>query len=448
MKKKNRYYVNLITAAALAVSVFTGGASEAYAINTISVIPLVPTSTASTSGSGYGSNDPLISGLGAGASSQNTGADTSKEDSNTGLGTEKTGTDNTASVHEALSVLGTSALGSIKSTETTDENNSEDTEDDQIQTAKDAFDVSAGAGAGTLFGRKTEEEYIAAREAMEGANWGYTNLGISNVSDNLNIRALPGEDGKLVGKLPKNAACEVLEEEGDWTHITSGEVDGYVKSEYLLTGLQAKTRVREFVTDIVKVGADGLNVREEPNTDSPVVTQVATGEILDYISTEGDWVAVMLDDETVYVSADYVEVTSELNTALTMTEVLYGEGVSDVRADLCNYALQFVGNPYVWGGVSLTKGADCSGFVLSVFKNYGVSLPHSSRAQANMGTKISLGEAKAGDLVFYGNGRRINHVAIYLGGGRVVHASNPRTGIRVSNVGYRTPVKVVRILQD
>lgn len=304
------------------------------------------------------------------------------------------------------------------------------------------------AGVEEIFTHKDKDTLIKAYEDSKGASWGYTNLGISNVSDNLNIRAIPGEDGKLVGKLPKNAACEVLGEEGDWTHITSGEVDGYVKSEYLLTGLQAKMRVREYVTEVVKVGTDGLNVREEPNTDAPIVTQVATGEILEYLRTEGDWIAVMLDDETVYVFADYVEVTQELDTALTMTEVLYGAGVSDVRASLCNFALQYVGNPYVWGGTSLTKGADCSGFVMSVFKNFGVSLPHSSVSQAGCGRKISLSEAKAGDLVFYGNGKRINHVAIYLGGGRVVHASSPRTGIRVSNVGYRTPVKVVRILQD
>ena len=362
--------------------------------------------------------------------------------------TDSTGTEVTT-VREVLSLVGTESLAGVYAAHNEENDDTEAEADSSAETARDAFNnTEMSAGAGSLFGRKTAEEYLAAREAAEGACWGYTNLGISDVSDNLNIRAIPGEDGKLVGKLPKDAACEVLETEGDWTHITSGEVDGYVKSEYLLTGVQARQRVREFVTDVVKVGADGLNVREEPSTDSPVVTQVATGEILDYVGTEGDWVAVLLDDETVYVSSDYVEVTSDLRTALTMTEVLYGEGVSDVRADLCNYALQFVGNPYVWGGTSLTRGADCSGFVLSVFKNYGVSLPHSSRAQASMGTSIKLAEAKAGDLVFYGNGRRINHVAIYLGGGRVVHASNPRTGIRVSNVGYRTPVKVVRVLYD
>lgn len=323
----------------------------------------------------------------------------------------------------------------------------EETETAGVTVAETLSETASGAG--NLFDdAMTKEEYIAAMEAAQGACWGYTNLGISNVSDNLNVRALPGEDGKLVGKLPKNAACEVIGEEGEWTHISSGEVEGYVKSEYLLTGLAAKTRVREFVTDVVRVGADGLNVREEPNTDSIIVTQVATGEILDYVETVGDWVAVMLDDQTVYVSADYVEVTSELSTALTMTEVLYGAGVSDIRAAICNYGLQFVGNRYVWGGTSLTNGTDCSGFVMSVYKNFGIKLPRTSQQQAKAGTSISLNEAKAGDLVFYSNGRRINHVALYLGNGQVVHASNPRTGIRVSNVYYRTPVKVVRFIQD
>ena len=318
---------------------------------------------------------------------------------------------------------------------------------ESISTAGDTLEET-DSGIGVLFGRKTRAEYLEAKEASEGACWGYTNLGISNVSDNLNIRAIAGEDGKLVGKLPKNAACEVLDEDGDWFHIRSGEVEGYVKGEYLLTGLQAKMRVREFATDVVKVGTDGLNVREAPSTDSLIVTQVATGEILDYVGTEGDWVAVMLDDEIVYVNADYVEVTSELSTALTMTEVLYGAGVSDVRAAICNYGLQFVGNRYVWGGTSLTKGTDCSGFTMSVYKNFGIKIPRTSQQQAKAGTKISLSEAKAGDLVFYSNGRRINHVALYLGNGQVVHASNPRSGIKVSNVYYRTPVKVVRFIQD
>ena len=129
-----------------------------------------------------------------------------------------------------------------------------------------------------------------------------------------------------------------------------------------------------------------------------------------------------------------------------MTELKYGQGVSDVRVDLVNYAKQFLGNPYVWGGTSLTKGADCSGFVLSIYKKYGISLPHHSGSQAKIGTKISLSEARPGDLVFYAKNGTVNHVAIYIGNGQVIHASNERTGIRISNATYRTPYCVRRLL--
>ncbi len=131
-----------------------------------------------------------------------------------------------------------------------------------------------------------------------------------------------------------------------------------------------------------------------------------------------------------------------------MTEFLYGEGVSDVRVELCEYAKQFLGNRYVWGGTSLTKGCDCSGFTMQILGRYGVGLPHSSRAQAQMGTKISMSEAKPGDLVFYSKGGRINHVAIYIGGGQVIHASSPKTGIRITSAYYRTPTTVRRFLSD
>ena len=279
--------------------------------------------------------------------------------------------------------------------------------------------------------------------------YGYTNLGIAVVdSGNLNVRQAPGTDADLVGKMPNHAACEVLGVDGEWTQIQSGEVTGYVKSEYLVTGEEAAALAEEVKETVAKVTTTTLYVREEPNTDCSIVTSMPMGEELEVIEQLDGWVRVAIDSDEGYVSADYVEVNTELPTAMTMTEVRYGQGVSDVRVDLVSYACQFVGNPYVWGGTSLTRGADCSGFVLSVFANYGVSLPHSSVAQSNSGTKISSSEAQPGDLFFYGNGSRINHVAIYIGNGQVVHASSPRTGIKISGAYYRNPVKVVRILQD
>jgi uncharacterized protein YgiM (DUF1202 family) len=308
--------------------------------------------------------------------------------------------------------------------------------------------VTAGAGGVVVDSIEFEEEDDAQEDAA-GVSFGYTNLGIANVEDHLNVRATADEGSKIVGKMTNNAGCEVLAIEGNMARIASGSVEGYVSLDYLLMGQSAIERATEIIQKLATVNADGLKLREEPSTESAVVNMVAYGEELPVVDDTLDgWVAVSFDGQIVYVSADYVSVDEKLKTALNMTEFLYGEGVSDIRVELCEYAKQFLGNPYVWGGTSLTKGADCSGFVLSVFAKYGISLPHSSRAQATMGTAVDISEAKPGDLVFYAKGSRINHVGIYIGGGQIINASSPKTGIRISNVYYRTPVAVRRILQD
>ena len=293
---------------------------------------------------------------------------------------------------------------------------------------------------------KSEEEFIEAAGPVE--LYGYNNIGIANVDNHLNVRETPDESGKLVGKMSNNAACEVLGEEGDWIHIKSGKVEGYCHKDYLLTGVFARMRAEEIVTSVAEAISGGLRVRTEPNTDSEIITTMAEGEYLEVVEVTDGWIKVLLDDEEGYISAEYAQIKENLDTAITMTELLYGEGVSDVRVELCQYAKQFIGNPYVWGGTSLTKGADCSGFTLSVFKKYGISLPHYSVSQSQMGTKVSLNDAKAGDLVFYAKGNTVNHVAIYLGNGQVVHASSPRTGIKISNVGYRTIHSIRNIIGD
>lgn len=297
-----------------------------------------------------------------------------------------------------------------------------------------------------------DAEILETAEAQKEANsvnnlWGYTNLGIAQVDNHLNVRDKAGEDGELVGKMTKNAACEILSVEGDWAYIKSGKVEGYVHTDYLLTGEAAKAKAQEVVYTVAKVNTQTLKVREQPSTDCPVITLVAQDERLEVVEQQPQgWAKIMLDDEEAYVSTDYCVVEEELETAVTMKELLYGNGVSNTRIDLCQYAKQFVGNPYVWGGTSLTKGADCSGFVQSVFKKFGVSLPRTSREQAGVGTKISLADAKPGDLIFYAKGGTINHVALYIGDGQVVHASNPRTGIRISNATYRSPATIRRVL--
>jgi len=327
--------------------------------------------------------------------------------------------------------------------------------------AKEANKVQTVAGAGALFteaikDKPTEQEEQAsvsentAEVTQEAPStiYGYTNLGIANVEETLNVRETPSADSSMVGKMPKNAAGKILETLDGWYKIQSGDVTGYVSADYLITGEEAAARAEEVKQTIATVKTPTLNVREEPNTECSILALMPQGEELNVLEDLSGWVKVDLDNTNGFISKDYVDISVQLPKAMTMTEVRYGNGVSDVRVDLISYATQFVGNPYVWGGTSLTNGADCSGFTLSIFAKYGVYLPHSSKAQANCGTRISASEAKPGDLFFYGSGSSISHVAIYIGNGQIVHASSKKTGIKISNAFYRSPICVTRVLGD
>ena len=290
---------------------------------------------------------------------------------------------------------------------------------------------------------------VDASQANAAEQCGYENIAMSVIGEgNLNIRDSASTEGSIVGKMTNHNACEILGVEGDWTQIESGKVTGYVKSEYIVTGDEALAIAEEEIKTVatVEAGTTTLNVRSEASTDSSILSLVGDGEDL-VVSQENDgsgWIQVEVDDEYGYVSADYVAVSKKLPTAKTITEIKYGDGVSDVRVALVQNALQYVGNRYVWGGTSLTNGGDCSGFTMQIMAQYGIYLPHSSRAQPAYGTKISSSEAQPGDLFFYGSGKSINHVAIYIGNGQIVHASNKRDGIKISNAFYRSPICVVR----
>lgn len=272
---------------------------------------------------------------------------------------------------------------------------------------------------------------------------GYTNIGIADVNGNLNVRKEASASGKIVGKMTQYAACEILGTEGEWTKISSGEVEGYVKSEFLLTGSVAEEIAKKQLTTVAKVETSNLRVRKEANTESAVISQVSEGEELTLLEDLDGWYKVEVDNEEGYISADYASVYDTLKTAQTLEELRYGSGVSETRVDMVSYALQFVGNRYVWGGTSLTNGVDCSGFTMKIYQRYGISLPHSSKAQPSYGTKIKASEAQPGDLFFYGSGKSINHVGIYIGNGQIVHASGRKTGIKISNAFYRKPICVV-----
>ncbi len=294
---------------------------------------------------------------------------------------------------------------------------------------------------------------------------GYSNIGIANVDTNLIIRSGPGENNKIVGKLPKNGGCEVLEESDGWCKISAdtdnGSLKGYVKSEFLITGSRAIKLAKQVGSYVATATTSGLNVRDKASTDAGIVDSIARGEALIVLDSKvesddkdhGAWVKVSLDSDTeegsyAYVAKEYVDITFQLVHAVSLKELQYAQGTSSVRMRLIDLAKDHLGEAYVWGGTRLGSGVDCSGFVQALYSKMGYSISRTSRSQAYGGTKIAASQVKPGDLVFYGSSSYINHVAMYIGGGRVIHASNRRDGIKISNMFYRSPVKCVRYINN
>lgn len=296
---------------------------------------------------------------------------------------------------------------------------------------------------------------------------GYHNLGVANAKNILNIHKKPDSNSKLTGQLADNAGCEVLKEKDGWYKIRSGEVTGWVKKKHLLIREDAVAQAEKVMTVKATANTNGINMRTAPDMNCEIHATLDEGNSVKVIEQLGDWTKVGSEDNESYVLTESIEISESLPVAKTVKEIEAEEEakrkekkekqreedrklrrtISGTRNSLVNYALQFVGNPYVWGGTSLTNGVDCSGFTMKVYKKYGISLPHHAASQAGCGTSIRASQLRPGDLIFYSGGKGINHVALYIGGGRVVHASNPRTGIKTSVYNYRTPVKIVSLLK-
>ncbi len=311
-------------------------------------------------------------------------------------------------------------------------------------------------------------------------NLNYDRLGIaSKVDTYLNVRKKPSESAKIVGKMTKNAGCHIYKIKKGWAKIVSGKVEGWVKSSYIVTDTKAEELATKVGRECVEINTNSLRVRALPTTSAPIYSVVSEEEefvirkkhlTMDFvnkmikqqkISKEAieraggmeaiqadldNWICITVDDEHAFVAKEYVTEQYSLKRAVKVGTVSAGgsEGVSSSQASIAEYAKQFLGNRYVWGGSSLTGGTDCSGFTMSLYRKYGHSLPHNAAAQA--GVTRSVSSPKPGDLFFYSNGSRINHVAMYIGSGLVIHASNPSDGIKISNAYYRKPVKIGRVM--
>lgn len=304
-------------------------------------------------------------------------------------------------------------------------------------------------------GRKLDMKSMAINQ--------YNNLVISKVNNYLNVREEPSQDAKIIGKMTSKAAGEILETVDGWYKIQSGPIVGYVSADpqYTATGQEAKDLAMQNADLKAVIKTDVLNVRTEPNTDSKIWTQIVKDERYPVVAQLDGWVQIELDSvdeedgtsvDTAYISTrdNNVEVRYALNEAIKFSPAEEAANAAQSRrSQIVNYAVQFVGNPYVWGGTSLTNGADCSGFTMKVMEKFGVSLPHYSVSQSQMGKKVTSGNMRPGDLVFYaGSNGRVNHVALYIGNGQVVHAASRRSGIKISTWNYRTPVAIRNVLGD
>lgn len=302
---------------------------------------------------------------------------------------------------------------------------------------------------------------------------------IAVVDGYVNVRSMPDEDSEIVGKLYNHSAGTWLDKQGDWYKIESGNVVGFVKGEYVKTGQAAVKLAAEVGQRTATVHTTTLKIREEASLDSKVLGLVANEDQLTVIEETEEWVKVNIEEGDGWVSKEFVSIATLFPQAESKAEEearlkkeaaerkkaqqaaarsaggksssksssggggggSYAVSGSGLGASVANYALQFVGNPYVYGGTSLTNGTDCSGFTMGVYRNFGVSLPHSSGAQRSMGYGVgSLAEAQPGDIICYSG-----HVGIYIGGGQIVHASTAKTGIKVSNASYRNILAIRRI---
>lgn len=350
---------------------------------------------------------------------------------------------------------------------------------------------------------QNSEEQSSQEESAQEASI-FDTIAVSRVTDYVNVRSIPSTDGEILGKIYDGCAATILEVVDDWYRIESGSVKGYIKAEFFVTGAEAEALAAELATEFGVVNTTTLRVRAEASLESDCIDMVAGGSEFVVEEEKDGWGRIALDNTSKgWVSLEFLDTRIEFDTAISIEEerakleeqrlaaeraeearrradaaaaaarsaassssssgqnnapapqstpVQSAPSISEVSSSLreaiVTYALQFVGNPYVYGGNSLTNGTDCSGFVKLIYAEFGYGLERRASYQYMYnGTKISVDQLRPGDLVFYGSGE-VEHVGMYIGNGQIVHASNSRTGIIVANLYYRTPYGAVRIIND
>lgn len=342
----------------------------------------------------------------------------------------------------------------------------------EVAVLKSNDEAEAAEVAEVTEAEEVTEETTEAAPECEYPEW--QEYAVANIEGSLRVRAEASTDAEIVGKLYPYAVAHVVERGEEWSKVESGSVSGYVANEFLMFGDEAGAYITENYKYCASVEVPALNVRQDQSTESECIGSVTGGQELDVLGETDEWVEIQYNDDTVgYVAKEFVEVGWNYPTAMTLEEeqamieaalaekaakaaqtttrsseiaVLppvntSAEGLA-LGQQIASYACQFVGNPYVYGGSSLTNGTDCSGFTMAVYAQFGYSLSHSSAVQMSQGTAVSLDAVQPGDIICYSG-----HVGLYIGGGQIVHASTESTGIIISNMYYTSPIGARRIVQ-
>lgn len=300
----------------------------------------------------------------------------------------------------------------------------------------------------------------------------------ATVNNYVNVRQKASTSSKIVGKLYADCVATVIEEEGNWVYVNSGNVTGYVVKDYLLLGDDAEAAIAEKYKPKVQVTANVLNVRSGAGTGYEVLDTFTKGKEAELLEVGKEWMKIRYTSggktKTGYVYAKYVKTTGEPKYGETLAEEsariaaekkAKEEAAAKAEAErkaaaeqakrnkakqVADYAKTAVGTAYVWGGTNMSTGVDCSGLCYAAYKKYGYTLPRVSRDMAASKALLSVTpnttHLKAGDLVFYASGGKVDHVAMYIGDGKVVHASDYNTGVIISRYNYRTPHSAKRVI--